>query len=73
MDSFLLYSNSGDISFAAAGDSGNPDKQIGLAVAPRGTISLSNKFIWKGGTWARKVIVQARSEYHLLPEAEPNP
>ena len=69
MDSFLLYSNSGDISFAAAGDSGNPDKQIGLAVAPRGTISLSNKFIWKGGTWARKVIVQARSEYHLLPES----
>jgi hypothetical protein len=69
MDSFLLYSNSGDISFAAAGDSSNPDKQIGLAVAPRGTISLSNKFIWKGGTWARKVIVQARSEYHLLPES----
>ena len=72
MDSLLLYSNSGDISFAAAGDSSNPDKQIGIAVAPRGTISLSNKFIWKGGTWARKVIVQARSEYHLLPEAEPN-
>jgi hypothetical protein len=72
MDSLLFYSYEGDISFAAARDSQGTDRQIGLAVAPKGTISLSNKFIWKGGTWAKKVIVQAMSEYHLLPEAEPN-
>ena len=70
MDSLLFYSYEGDISFAAAGDSQGTDRQIGLAVAPKGTISLSNKFIWKGGTWAKKVIVQARSEYHLLPEVD---
>ena len=70
MDSLLFYSYEGDISFAAAGDNQGTDRQIGLAVAPKGTISLSNKFIWKGGTWAKKVIVQARSEYHLLPEVD---
>lgn len=70
MDSLLFYSYEGDISFAAAGDNHGTERQIGLAVAPKGTISLSNKFIWKGGTWAKKVIVQARSEYHLLPEVD---
>lgn len=64
-DSLLIYTKNGDIKFAASNTKEGYDKQIGILVAPNGTIELSNTCIWRGSTWAKNINVLADSEYHI--------
>lgn len=65
-DSLLIYTRTGDIRFAASNTKQGYDKQIGILVAPNGTIELSNTCIWRGSTWAKNINVLADSEYHIV-------
>lgn len=65
-DSLLIYTRNGDIKFAASNTKEGYDKQIGILVAPNGTIELSNTCIWRGSTWAKNINVLANSEYHIV-------
>lgn len=65
-DSLLIYTRNGDIKFAASNTKEGYDKQIGILVAPNGTIELSNTCIWRGSTWAKNINVLADSEYHIV-------
>lgn len=65
-DSLLIYTRNGDIKFAASNTKQGYDKQIGILVAPNGTIELSNTCIWRGSTWAKNINVLADSEYHIV-------
>ena len=65
-DSLLIYTRNGDIKFAASNTKEGYDRQIGILVAPNGTIELSNTCIWRGSTWAKNINVLADSEYHIV-------
>lgn len=65
-DSLLIYTRNGDIKFTASNTKEGYDKQIGILVAPNGTIELTNTCIWRGSTWAKNINVLADSEYHII-------